>query len=53
MILLLAQLAIVGNIHFKNIKTFRRNYRDHRVLRRLILLLALVMNTRFGQAIIV
>jgi hypothetical protein len=38
MISLVAQLAIMENLHFREIKSYRRDRRNYRVLRRLRLL---------------
>ena len=53
MILLLVKLAIVGDMRFTEIKSYRRERRDERVLRRLRLMQALVMITRVGQPIVI
>ena len=53
MILLLVKLAIVGDMRFIEIKSYRRERRDERVLRRLRLMQALVMITRVGQPIVI
>ena len=53
MILLLVKLAIVGDMRFIEIKSYRRERRDERVLRRLRLMQALVMITWVGQPIVI
>lgn len=53
MILLLVKLAIVGDMRFTEIKSYRRERRDERVLRRLRLMQALVMITWVGQPIVI
>ena len=49
----MALLALEGNLRFRDIKSFRRERTDRRILRRLRLLQALVVIARVGQPVIV
>ena len=53
LISLLALLALEVNLRFRDIKSFRRERMDRRILRRLRLLQALVVIARVGQPVIV